>query len=170
MVIYRIEVADTLLSLQWEELTAWFGLDPGRVPMVLGGFMTSGAAQVSMVIAVDKQARGKGITTGGVLVDLGGVNIAGVRANKNVWNVLAPSDFGQTPIPIIAPIVITQELALITNSSSTSILNLDVIQVEGVLRKQNMLESLAEMKRMNVEVDAPDFPHQMLRRTVMGDR
>lgn len=168
MVLYRIVVTDTIVILNAQDLKTWFGLSPGKIPMILGGFMTPAAANLSMVIAIDKDA--EKATSGGELVDLGGKNVGGTRANHNAWNILAPSDFAQVSIPMIAPMIVTKQIALITNNSNDSILNLDVVEIDGNFREQDKFESLAERKRMRVQVPGGEFPHEMRPDRIMGDR
>lgn len=170
MSIYRVTVQDTLVILNAIELKTWFGLDEDEIPMIFGGFMTAGAAQVSMVLAIDKNITANhGIATGADLLAIGQKNIGGQIANEDSFNILAASDFAQTPIPIINPIPVMAQIAIITNDSSSSILNLDVVAVEGSLREQSKHESLAERHRMQIESVGGEIFHVMNRPRIMGD-
>lgn len=172
MSIISFSVLDVLLVLNAEQIVQSFGLDPGEIPMLMGGVFTPGADDTIVRIAFegDFDATENALTEKRQINYIGENAIQG-QAFRDVLVIGSATSRQSQGLPIITPIPLTRQLAFETDNAALTIITFDYLKVRGNMMHRSNLEKLADRDRMHYNPPGGVAGHIMdggLRRR-MGD-
>jgi len=148
MPVILIEVDDTAVILNADEIIQIFGLEDGEVPLISGGTWTPGANSILLTIAHNKDMDTD--DTNQQFFDKTEINFAdGKLAFKDLIFMGGEASRQSNPLTPFPPFLATRQLALITDNSATSSVMYSYIKVKGAMLRREQLERLADRRRMH---------------------